>query len=311
MTEPVKRVAVVGAGAMGSVYGATLHRGGVDVTLVDVAPPVIEALRNNGLRIEREGEETRTDVPITDDPSSVGAVDLVVFFVKCYHTRVAAESAKAMLDDGTTVVTLQNGWGNGDVLAEVFGGERVVLGSSYHSATALGPGQVAHTAVGPTVLGNFEGAGDRADRVAEVLSRVGLDAAVKPNVRTEIWKKVTLNAAALPTSALTGLVAGEVAKLDSLMDVVNALAREAVDVGRAAGFDIDIGERITAIRGALERAGNGKASMLQDVEAGRRTEIDVVNGAVARLGREHGIPTPLNDAMVGLVAGYERGHMAK
>jgi 2-dehydropantoate 2-reductase len=133
--------------------------------------------------------------------------------------------------------------------------------------------------------------------------------AATPEIRTEIWKKLVLNSATLPTSALTGLTAGALGLRDDVMlELVDDIARESTAVARAQGYDIDPKERVDSINGLLERAGLGKASMLQDVEAGRRTEIDVINGAVARAAGEHGVPAPLNRAMFSLVKGYERAH---
>jgi 2-dehydropantoate 2-reductase len=293
---------------MGGVYGAALAAAGIDTTLVDASEAVCASIRRAGIVVERDGERVAVKAAAVTDAASVGPVDVVIFFTKCYQTRAAATAAAPLVADETAVVSLQNGWGNGDVLAEAFDAERVCVGVSYHSATSLGPGRVAHTAAGPTLVGALGGGDAYAERVVGCFTAAGLEARHVPGVRHEIWKKLVLNAAALPTSALTGLVAAALAEPGGLWDVVEALAREAVAVGRAAGFDVDEQERIETIRGALERAGNGKASMLQDVEAGRRTEIDVINGAVARLGEQASVPTPMNSAMVALIAGYERAH---
>jgi 2-dehydropantoate 2-reductase len=130
---------------------------------------------------------------------------------------------------------------------------------------------------------------------------------VTPHIKTEIWKKLILNAATLPTAALTGLRAGELAQPGSMLDLVDALAAEAVQVARAQGYAIDPTERIERIHTVLAGAGAGKASMLQDAEARRKTEIEVVNGAVVRAAEKMGLDVPLNRAMVALIAGLERG----
>lgn len=300
------RVAIVGAGAMGGVYGAALHAGGVDTTLVDVSVAVCEAVRRSGVVVERDGRIEAVPVPITSDPAAVGAVDVVIVFTKCYHTEAAARLAVPLVGPDTAVVSLQNGWGHGDVLAAAFGAERVCLGVSYHSATSLAPGCVVHSTAGPTVLGPLAGADELASRTRDVLVAAGLEVRLEPGVRHEIWKKLTLNAASLPTAALTGLTAGALVVPGRMRGLVDAVARETVAVGRAAGFEVDEAERLATIHDLLARAGTGKASMLQDAEAGRRTEIDVINGAVVRVGAEQGVPTPLNSALVALIEGYER-----
>lgn len=304
------RIAVVGAGAMGGIYGAGFTEGGQETVLVDVSSPLVEQLSAEGLSIDHKGEQRIVRVHATSDVASVGPVDVVVFFVKCYHTAVAAEQSRPLVGDSTIVVSLQNGWGNGDDLARVFDPDRIVIGVSYHSGTVVSLGSVAHTGAGPTFIGPYLGSSLEASQpVADAIRSAGFEAVVTPDVRTEIWKKLTLNAAALPTAALTGLTAGETGKPDDVMiELVDELARETVAVACAQGYDLDPEERVEFIRALLLKAGPGKASMLQDIEAGRRTEIDVINGAVVRAAAEHRIEVPVNRAMVALVKGYERAH---
>jgi 2-dehydropantoate 2-reductase len=300
------KIAVVGAGAMGSIFGARFAQGGHDTTLVDVAEPLVERIQQNGVTIVRADEETTTPVPATTDPSGVDPVDLVVFFVKCYHTASAAELARPLVGPETIVASLQNGWGNGDVLAAVFPAEQIVVGVTYNSGTVLDLARVAHPGVGPTTMGPYEGddlAG--AEGLAQAIRDGGLDAVVSSTVRPEIWRKLVLNAATLPTAALTGLNAGRLTAHPEMHELVTETAREAVAAARALGYDLDAEERIAGIHELLERAGPAKASMLQDVEGGRRTEIDVINGAVVRAADGQGVDVPLNRAFVALVSGWE------
>jgi 2-dehydropantoate 2-reductase len=303
------KVAVVGAGAMGSIFGAGFAEGGHETVLVDVARPLVDAINADGITIDRKGEVRDVRVPATTDPGSVGPVDLVVFFVKCYHTEAAARSAAPLVGGSTLVASLQNGWGNGETLARAFPAERIAVGVTYHSGTVKGLADIAHTGIGPTVVGPYEG-GDvaRAHLLVEAIESAGFEVTASPQIRTEIWKKLVLNAATLPTAALTGLTAGGLGEPGSMLDVVDGVAREAVATARAQGYEIDEGERVEFIHGLLERAGPGKPSMLQDVEAGRRTEIDVINGAVTRAAEQHGVDAPLNRTMVAMVKAYERAH---
>jgi 2-dehydropantoate 2-reductase len=300
------RIAVIGAGAMGSIFGARFVRGGHDVTLVDVAETLVEKLNADGISIVRGEEETSTRVPATTRPDELGPVDIVVFCVKCYHTDSAAELARPLVGPDTVVATLQNGWGNGEVLASVFPAEQVVVGVTYNSGTVLGLGRVAHPGVGPTTMGPYAGESKAgAKRLAKALSDGGLDATVATPIRPEIWKKLILNAATLPTAALTGMHAGALTAHRDMHSLVEATAREAVAVAQALGYVIDEQERVDYIHGLLERAGPTRGSMLQDFEAGRRTEIEVINGAVVRAADEHRVAVPLNRAFVQLVKGWE------
>ena len=137
------RVAVVGAGAMGGILGAALAEGGAEVTLVDVAAAVVEQINEHGVAIERGGVERIVRVPATVDPAEVGVADLVILFVKCYHSEAAASLAEPLVGPDTVVATLQNGWGNGDVLARHFQPSQVVIGVTYHSGTLAGTGEGA------------------------------------------------------------------------------------------------------------------------------------------------------------------------
>ena len=298
------KVAVVGAGAMGSIFGARFAAGGHDTTLVDVAAPLVEKIERDGVVVVRGDEETTTRVPATTDPNGVGPADLVVFFVKCYHTASAAELARPLVGPETIVASLQNGWGNGEVLAQTFPAEQIVVGVTYNSGTVLDLGRVAHPGVGPTTVGGYSGSAN-AELVAQAIRDTGLEAAVAEQVRPEIWKKLVLNAATLPTAALTGMNAGRLTAHAEMRDLVSETAREAVAAARALGYDIDPDERVEYIHTLLEKAGPTKASMLQDFEAGRRTEIDVINGAVVAAADEHGVDVPLNRAFVALVGGWE------
>jgi len=300
------KIAVVGAGAMGAIFGARFAQAGHDTHLVDVAVPLVDKINADGITVVRGGDETVTQVPATIDPASVGPVDLVVFCVKCYHTPSAAEAARPLVDSGTVVASLQNGWGNGDVLAGVFPPEQIVVGVTYNSGTVLDVGRVAHPGVGSTTVGSFtDGGSGGSERLAEALTDGGLEATVASPIRPEIWKKLILNAATLPTSALIGMNAGALTAHPDMKQLVSETAREAVAVARALGYDIDEQERIDAIHGLLEHAGPARGSMLQDFEAGRRTEIDVINGAVVRAAGDTDVPVPINRAFVALVKGWE------
>ena len=299
------RIAVVGAGAMGSIFGARLHQAGHETVLVDIAQALVDTINQDGVTVVRADDATITRVPATTDPATVGPVDIVVFFTKCYHTSSAAEGARPLVGPDTVVASLQNGWGNGDVLAAAYPPGQVVLGVTYNSGLLQGPGRVVHPAEQPTLVGSFSDGGDGPARLAEALESAGLATTVASPVRPEIWKKLILNAATLPASALTGMTAGALGACEDMLELVSETTREAVAVAQALGYDIDFDERIATILGLVEKAGPTKASMLQDVEAGRRTEIDVINGAVVRAADEAGLAVPVNRALMQLIKGWE------
>jgi 2-dehydropantoate 2-reductase len=301
------KIAVIGAGAMGGALAAESALAGHEVHIVDPFAELVEKIRRDGLTVRR-GPETLVARPAaTVEPAEVDGADLCVVFVKAQHTRAAAASVATIRREGTAVLSLQNGWGNAEVLADELGSDGLLYGVTYNSCSVAGLGEVNHTGVGDTFIGAYGDDRGAAAGVAEALTGSGWTTIVSPDVRTEIWKKLILNAATLPTSGLTGLVAGELGRSEAMAPLVERVAREAAAVALGMGLAIDPDERVSAIFATLERAGSGKASMLQDIEARRKTEIEVINRAVVRAGAEVGVPTPLNEALSELVSGLESG----
>ena len=301
------KVAVVGAGAMGSLFGGYLTRAGADVTLVDVWREGVEAINANGLHLEdKQGNRETIRIRATTNPVEPGVVDLALVFVKSYHTESAVRSALAMMGANTLVLSLQNGWGNGPRIAGIVGKERVLVGVTYHSATVLGPGQVQHAGQGPTFIGPLEGqSSDQLRQIAETFTQAGLETTGTDTVLKEIWSKLALNVCTLPTSALLGFRAGQLIEHDGILHLMRGLLRETVAVANAQGIGLDYDERWGGITGLLKRSSGAKASMLQDVEKRRRTEIDVINGAIVEAGQKLNLPVPYNEAMVWLVKSIE------
>lgn len=307
------RIAILGgAGAMGGIFGAWLSRAGHDVTLIDVSRPAIEAINANGLTVEeKDGTTPVFRVPATDQPATVGPVDLIVNFVKCYHTEAAVNAAKPLLGPETAILSLQNGWGNVDRIAAVAGRERVLVGLTYHGGTLLGPGRVRHPGQGMTFLGELSGElTPRLRAVDEALREAGFDTTLSARILDEVWKKLALNCCTLPTSALLRFFAHELVGYPAARDAMALILGEVTAVAQAKGIALDYDERWEAITGLLEKAIGGKASMLQDVEAGRQTEIEVINGAIAAAGREVGVATPVNDMMVAMVSALQAKYLA-
>jgi len=302
------KIAILGAGAMGSAIGVLLHKAGNQVTLIDVSRPAIDAIQSRGLIIENKaGEQETVRIQITDQPASIGVVDLLVVFVKCYQTEAAVRSALPIVGAGTVVLSLQNGWGNGPRIAGIAGRERVVLGVCYHSATVLAPGHVLHAGQGKTFMGELDGSdSSRLQRIVRTFSDAGIPVEPSGQVLKEIWSKLALNVATLPTSSTVRVTADHLLDTPEMRELMQELLREVVAVANAQNIPLDFTERWGAITGLLRKlAPNTKGSMLQDVEARRQTEIDVMCGAIVEAGVRLNIATPCNRAMIGLIKGLE------
>jgi 2-dehydropantoate 2-reductase len=300
------KVAVVGGGAMGTVFGAALAEAGFETTIVDVRPDLVASLRECGLTVHRDGSSRHVEIGATTDPGTLGVVDLVLFVVKTYHTAEAARSAGVLAGPETVVATLQNGLGNGDVLAEIFDRSRIVLGVTAESGTTVGPGAVEHPGRAVTFAGPY--AGDRldaAERFAAMLTQAGFDARATPAIATEVWKKLVLGTSTLAAPALLGMTCGEILAHDEMSALMDATIVETVAVARALGHDIDAQERLDYTHALLAEVEDAKGSMVQDIAAGRRTEVDAINGAVVAAAARIEIEAPINQTLLALVKGWE------
>lgn len=296
------RIAVLGAGAMGSVYGGRLAAAGSEVWLVDVWREHVDAINRAGLRIEGAGGDTTVPVKATVDPAEAGTTDLVIVFVKSNETAVAVRGAGALAGPDTVFLTLQNGLGNRDIIASIVGEERTLAGVSYISAQIVGPGHVRQSTVRPTLLGEMDGReSERVRRIAGLLSEAGLPAEITHNAQGEIWGKLLVNAVANAACALTACTAGEISTFPSGQELVRLVAEETAAVASALGVKLPYPDPVEKALTSGRAAGNIKPSMLQDVEKGRWTEVDFINGAVVRAGEKAGVPTPYNRALTLLV----------
>lgn len=300
-------MAVVGAGGVGSVFGGRLAAAGHDVWLVHRRREVVDAVRRDGLRLDgANGETERIALQATDSTSEIGEVDLVLILTKATDTRVAAEAARCLMGDGSMALTLQNGLGNLETMADVLGAERVLLGMTYAGAALVGPGHVRHTATGQSFIGEPNGQySTRAEQLARTFSESGMPTTATDRLWEMVWGKLVINAAMNATCGLTG-ASGEAAihspSASALLDLV---AEETAAVAAALGIALPYPNAAARVRQHCLDVGPSKPSMLQDMERGRPTEIDAINGAVVRAGIRLGIPTPYNQALLLLVKARE------
>jgi 2-dehydropantoate 2-reductase len=300
------RVAVIGCGAVGSLFAANLARlEDVEVWAYDVSREHVEAINARGLRLTGAGEALGFPTATTD-ASCLPACDFGIVATKSMHTEGAIATAAHAFVDGA-VATVQNGVGNEEVVARHV--ERVIRGTTFPAGKVVEPGIVQWDVKGDTTLGPFEpqpAALEDVERLADACTRGGMPTEAVADARPAQWRKVIFNAATNPVGALTGLTHGRVCERPDLRALVSALVDEGEAVAAAQGITLDADPE-ELIDHAAQRgvAYDHKASMLQDVEAKRRTEIDFLNGGIGRFGRDVGVPTPLNDAITRLIKGLE------
>ena len=307
-------VVVLGAGAMGSLFGGLVAEGGLDVTLVDPWREHIDAIHKNGLKMVGHGGDRHISIGATTDPATIKSADIVFVQCKANFNAAAAESVRHLFtaESNTIAISFQNGLGNEEELAEYFGEDRVLGGLTAQGANIEAPGVVRNHATLPSYIGEMTGGiSDRTRDIAEMLSTAGLPTAPSENIRLDIWRKLMANIAISAVSGITGLNIGEIFNKHYADEVSYAALDEAIIVAKAVGVDLnpsearEILEKIAGPHGTPDN----KSSLRVDIENERPSEIDYINGAVVRLARQHGIPVPVNETLVTLVHGIQNRYL--
>ena len=300
------RFCVVGAGAMGGVYGLSLIDAGYEVDFLDVNLDHIKSVKKDGFRISGIGGQRVQKVNISAHENDfVNSADVVLFQAHTTGTKSAANSVATVLKPDGWVITLQNGIGNIEALSAVLGEERVVGCISYHSAALEDLGHVSHTNDGTTFIGELNGAiSKRVKDLAEAFKKASLSPEITADILGVIWGKFVVNCGINPLCAVTGLRSGEIARNNAAAEMQTKILEEIMAVVEAKGIKLPNNDMITYVK-RLTRARYNKPSMQQHVEAGRLTEIDALNGALVSEAKSLNISVPFNEALVNLVKARE------
>ena len=298
------RICVVGCGAVGSLFAANLAQlDDVEVWAYDASREHVDAINAHGLRLSGAGD-VLGHPRATTDAQELPQCAFGIVATKAMHTDAAIAATAHAFADGY-VATVQNGIGNEEVLARHV--ERVIRGTTFPAGKILEPGHVQWDVKGDTTLGPYGDTPlDAVTELADACTRGGMPTTAVADARGPQWRKVIFNASTNPIGALTGLTHGRVCERPDLRALVSGLVDEGKAVAAAQGIVLDSDPEDLIDHAAKPEVAYGhKASMLQDVEARRRTEIDYLNGGIVSFGREHGVPTPLNEAIWALVKGVE------
>jgi len=305
------QIAVVGAGAMGSLFGGKLSAV-AEVTLLDPWAEHVAAMQRDGLRItELEGSETTVPVSATTDPTAVPESDLVIIFVKAHGTRQASQWASSFLAPDGLALTLQNGVGNSEVMAELLGAERVVAGVTSHGATLLGPGRVRHAGKGPTHIATRPEIVGKLAGVADVFEQAGFQVHLSTDLDSLVWGKLIIN---VGINALTGILRvpnGQLVEIPAASELMAQAVAEGVAVCQAKGIELPYADPLDRVQQVARATATNRASMLQDVLRGVPTEIGVINEAIVRAGKQLGIPTPVNQFIVTTIRAIEGSYATR
>ena len=302
------KIVIVGPGAMGCLFGHFLARAGHELWLLDYRPERARLLQEQGLRVETAEGTLFTPVRATADPKAAGQSELCVIAVKAHATAAAAERSLPLIGRDTQVLSLQNGLGNVEALAKVVAPGQVLGGTTAQGANVVAPGHIRHAGVGETVIGELLGSGRRAEPVAKIFSEAGLPARTTTDLPGLIWSKVIINIGINALTALTRLQNGKLLDYSGTRAVMAAAVEEAAAVAGALGIALLYPHPVERVEAVAQATGKNVSSMLQDVRARRRTEVDQIQGAVVEQARSLGVATPVNETLWRLVRALEESY---
>lgn len=298
------KIAIVGAGAMGSLFGGFLASAGFAPTLIDVNARHVNAIREDGLRLKIGDSEKRVEVAATTDPGEVGPVDLIVLFCKYLHTADAIRAAAPMIASHTLVWTLQNGLGNVELIARQVPPERIAKGLTSMTAVSDGAGAVSTNFKGTSETFMWPVAGEPGDghrEAVEVFTAAGLPAFLDPDIDYRIWRKLSINASLTIVSAAVNVGIGPVGESDAGQRLLRAVTAEVVAVAQAAGVPLQFEDAFGYVEELRQKAFGHVGSTTMDLQAGNASEVDALSGAVVREGARLGVPTPVNATIADMV----------
>lgn len=302
------KIAIMGAGGIGSCYGGLLARAGCDVTLI-ARGAHLHALQQNGLQLNRQDGSFTVQVPATDDPSQVGLVDLVLFTVKTYHNNEAIPFMKPLVGDGTSVLSLQNGVESADQLAQEHGAQRVLPGAAYVLGNIYSPGVVRQGSPQARIAFG-ESSGEQTHRalaIQETLTSAGITVDLTGDVEKVLWSKLLYNSPANGLASAARLSPRDLMEFPNLADLFKTAIQEVYDVAKANGVDL-VDEDVQASLDLIaNRPFGARGSMQADLEAGRPLELEAIVGVVGRIGRKVNVSTPVFDLLYALLLPYKDG----
>jgi 2-dehydropantoate 2-reductase len=302
------RIVIIGTGAMGSVYAGLLADAGLDVCAVDIWAEHIDAIQRNGLRVSGASGDRLAKLRATTDAREAGPADLVIIATKASGVEAAAKSARDLINSDGIVLTIQNGLGSAERVAGIVGEDKTLIGVvGGFGASIKAPGHVHHNGWEFVRLGEYGGGRitPRLERVADLWKRGGFRVLLFEDIHQLVWEKFICNVAFSGTCTLTGFTIGEVLANPDAFKVAAGCASEAYAVAKAKKIAVDISDPVSYVRTFGEKIPGARPSMLLDHLAGRRSEIDVINGAVPRVGAEVGVAAPINETVVALVRARE------
>lgn len=302
-------IIVIGAGAMGCLYGSYLSREN-HVIMLDVYEPQVENINKNGITVlEEDGSQQHfTNVRAMKSGTCKEVADLVIVFVKSTHTESSLEENKELFGENTLVMTLQNGAGNDRKIAKYVKKENIIIGTSKHNSVNMGNGTIRHSGTGVTTIGSNLKENSNLEKICRLLTEAGFSAAISDDIQRIIWSKLFVNLSINTFTAITQSPICSMIENHYAWDFAEKMICEAVDVAEADGTHFSYMEVLNMVHHVCEDAGKGYSSMYQDVKRCVPTEIDAINGAIVEQARRYNVPVPYNTLIVDLIHAIEESY---
>jgi len=303
------KIVIVGPGAMGCLSAAFLHKTKHELWLLDKIKERADKISRQGILAEGISGNWQANVKITADPKEIGKADLVIISVKSYNTRAALLHAKPLIGENTSLLTLQNGLGNLEIISEIAGAERVIGGVTNQGATLIDVGSVRHAGRGETIIGRIDGKIPVELRsIREIFNQAGMETRISRDIKGLIWSKLIINVGINALTAITRLPNGKLIEFEGTRKILRDAVAEATKVAKRKRIKLIYDDPLAKVEAVCEATATNISSMLQDVLRKKRTEIDFINGVVVRQGQELGIATPVNSLLTDLVKTIEASY---
>ena len=306
MIKKDTKVAVLGAGAMGCLFGGLLAEKGLEVHLIDVWKEHVDEINNKGLKMMGHGGDRTIKIKATTEPKTLNKVDAIIVMCKATALKTALTNSKNIIGDKTMLMSFQNGIGHEEIMQEIAGKDKVLGGSTTQAASVQGPGIIQNHASLPSWIGEYEGgATERVKNLAETFTAFGLETRTEENIKKRKWMKLFALTAIGPLSAIFDLHHTDLYISNKNQKMSRKLGKDIIletrNVAKADGVDVTEDECLEMFNRIVDSRQTNKSSMAFDVLKKRASEIDFISGAVSRIGKKHGIKTPLNDLMYSII----------
>lgn len=303
------RIVVVGPGAMGCLFAAFLSKSKEPVWLLDKHRERSVKISQQGIIVEGVSGNWQSKVKITSNPEEIEGCDLIVICVKSYHTKEVITQLKPLIRENTNILTLQNGIGNIEILAEAAGLDKVIGGVTNQGATLLDYGRIRHAGIGETVIGRLDGKIPVEMRsIREIFNKAGIETRISRDIKGLLWSKLIINVGINALTAITRLNNGKLIQFEGTRKILREAVTEAIRIAKRKRIKLIYDDPLAKVEAVCEATSGNVSSMLQDVLKKKCTEIDFINGVVVRQGQELGIPVPVNSILVGLLKTIEASY---